>query len=64
MKFSIRKYAERPVSQAISTVELDQVKKSLIYVCEDGQYNHTISEQYGYTNYGDFFYWRSGRDAE
>ena len=55
MKFSIRKYVERPVSQAVSTVELDQVKKPLIYVCEDGQYNHTISEQYGYTNYGDFF---------
>ncbi len=55
MKFSLRKYVERPVSQAIFTVELDQVKKPLIYVCEDGQFNETISKQYGYAYPGKFW---------
>ena len=51
MKNSITKYVEKPVAQLVSTVNFEQISEPLIYVCQKGQFNYTISKQYGYNSY-------------
>ena len=51
MKNSISKYVEKPVAQLVSTVNFEQISEPLIYVCQKGQFNYTISKQHGYKDY-------------
>ena len=48
MQNSVRKYLDKPVVQQTSTTSLDNIKKPLLYVCQDGQFNYTESKQNGY----------------
>ena len=43
MQNSVRKYLDKPVVQQTSTTSLDNIKKPLLYVCQDGQFNYTES---------------------
>ena len=43
-----------PVSQSVSSVGFDQIKEPLVYVCDIGQVNYTILQQYGYKDYETF----------
>ena len=54
MKFSIIKYMEMPVSQSVSSVGFDQIKEPFVYVCEYGQFNHSLSMKYGYKDFFEF----------
>ena len=48
MQNSIRKFNQRPVVQQSSTVLFDNIKKPVIYLCQDTQYNFKRGEDYGY----------------
>ena len=61
MQNSVRKYLDKPVVQQTSTTSLDNIKKPLLYVCQDGQFNYTESKQNGYQ---DLNFFTSGYNDE
>ena len=45
---SIWKYFSKPVIQQTSTTNLNNIKKPVIYVCQDNQFNYLKAKSYGY----------------
>ena len=48
MENSLRKYSQRPIVQQTSTIKFDAIKKPIIYICQENQFNYTKAESYGY----------------
>ena len=48
MQNSIRKYASEPIIQQTSVTKFDDVKKPVIYICQEDQFNYTKAQHYGY----------------
>ena len=45
---SIFKYISAPIVQQTSTTTFDEIKKPIIYLCQDGQFDYNKSRSYGY----------------
>ncbi len=48
MQNAIEKYTKRPIIQQTSKMEFDEVKKPVIYICQESQFNYTKAKSYGY----------------
>ena len=48
MQNSIRKYIDKPVVSQSSVMTLDDIRKPVIYICQDAQFNYKIGEDNGY----------------
>ena len=48
MQNSIKKFIDGPVIQQTSQTKFDKIKKPVIFICQDGQFNYTEASSYGY----------------
>ena len=55
MQHSIKQYVEKPIVQVSSTTSIDNIKMPIIYVCQNDQYDYTVSNFYGYEWMSHFF---------
>ena len=54
MQNSIRNYVSMPVIKQSSTTSLEKIKRPVIYICQDAQFNYTKARGYGYNFLTDF----------
>ncbi len=54
MEISLEKFLRPPIVQQVSTVKFDEIRKPLIYVCQDGQFNYSTARSNGYRSLTQF----------